>query len=444
MPGRRVRLWAFTGVLLFLAGCHTIPLRNEPLARFDKDAGYRYQNTPCGSGNSDSLLVVLTFSGGGTRAAALSYGVLEKLRDTKIVWEGQERRLLDEVDAISAVSGGSFTAAYYGLHGDDTFRDFESGFLRRDLTSDVLHRILSPRRWFTPEGRSDAASTLYDGTIFKGATFADLQRRNGPLIVINASDLEGGIRFAFLQEFFDLLCSDLRSYPLADAVAASSAVPVLFEPVVLQNNSGCAAPHLPQPAEDSPQLQQVVKGLRGYADKQQRHYVHLADGGLTDNLGLRAFQETIDLAGGLRPFLRKIGREPNGHVVVVSVDASGKAAEGLGLERRAPSMLRAVDIMSDVQLHRYNAATLEQMQDSLQRWAKDVSTPERKVQPRLVTVALRDVVDESERQRLSRISTNFDLEGGQVDALVAAGRALLRANPEFRGLLDALGGKPAN
>ena len=429
---------------MLLAGCATYGrIDNQPLtSAAARQPGYGMSEA-ASAGRRDDITLVLAFSGGGSRAAALAYGVLLELRATRIGANG-DRRLLDEVDAISAVSGGSFTAAYYGLHGDDTFRDFESGFLRRDLTSDVLHRILSPRRWFTPEGRSDAASTLYDGTIFKGATFADLQRRNGPLIVINASDLEGGIRFAFLQEFFDLLCSDLRSYPLADAVAASSAVPVLFEPVVLQNNSGCAAPHLPQPAEDSPQLQQVVKGLRGYADKQQRHYVHLADGGLTDNLGLRAFQETIDLAGGLRPFLRKIGREPNGHVVVVSVDASGKAAEGLGLERRAPSMLRAVDIMSDVQLHRYNAATLEQMQDSLQRWAKDVSTPERKVQPRLVTVALRDVVDESERQRLSRISTNFDLEGGQVDALVAAGRALLRANPEFRGLLDALGGKPAN
>ena len=429
---------------MLLAGCATYGrIDNQPLtSAAARQPGYGMSEA-ASAGRRDDITLVLAFSGGGSRAAALAYGVLLELRDTRIGANG-DRRLLDEVDAISAVSGGSFTAAYYGLHGDDTFRDFESGFLRRDLTSDVLHRILSPRRWFTPEGRSDAASTLYDGTIFKGATFADLQRRNGPLIVINASDLEGGIRFAFLQEFFDLLCSDLRSYPLADAVAASSAVPVLFEPVVLQNNSGCAAPHLPQPAEDSPQLQQVVEGLRGYADKQQRHYVHLADGGLTDNLGLRAFQETIDLAGGLRPFLRKIGREPNGHVVVVSVDASGKAAEGLGLERRAPSILRAVDIMSDVQLHRYNAATLEQMQDSLQRWAKDVSTPERKVQPRLVTVALRDVVDESERQRLSRISTNFDLEGGQVDALVAAGRALLRANPEFRGLLDALGGKPAN
>ena len=56
----------------------------------------------------------------------------------------------------------------------------------------------------------------------------------------------------------------------------------------------------------------------------------------------------------------------------------------------------------------------------------------------------RSSTDDAERERLSRISTNFDLEGGQVDALVAAGRALLRANPEFRGLLDALGGKPAN
>ena len=387
----------------------------------------------------DDITFALAFSGGGSRAAALAYGVLLELRDTRI----GERRLLDEVDAISAVSGGSFTAAYYGLYGEDTFRGFEADFLRRDLTTDVLHRILDPRRWFSPEGRSDAAATLYAGTIFKDARFADLRRAGGPLIVINASDLEGGTRFAFLQEFFDLLCSDLGSYPLADAVAASSAVPVLFEPMVLENHAGCAPPRLAQPVDDSPQLQQVLAGLRGYADKRRRRYIHLADGGLTDNLGLRAFQETIDLAGGLRAFLRKLDLEPNGHVVVVSVDASGNAAEGLGLDRRAPSLLRAIDIMSDVQLHRYNAATLEQMHDSLQRWAQEVSTPGRKVQPWLVTVALRDVADAAERERLSRVPTSFDLSAEQVDELVAAGRALLRGNPEFRRLLATLGTQPA-
>jgi NTE family protein len=439
---KRLRLLALL-LLPLLVGCATYAtIENRPLGPAAAAAPGYAMDRPVEDGRRDDITLVLAFSGGGSRAAALAYGVLQELRDTRI-GANREHRLLDEVDAISAVSGGSFTAAYYGLHGEDTFRDFETDFLRRDLTGDVMQRILNPLRWFTAEGRTAAAATLYDSTIFKGATFADLQGRDGPLIVINASDLEAGTRFAFLQDHFDLLCSDLRSYPLANAVAASSAVPVLFEPMVLENRAGCAPPVLPQPGEDSPQLQQVVEGLRGYADKQQRHYIHLADGGLTDNLGLRAFQETIDLAGGLRPFLRKIDRAPNGHVMVVSVDASGNAAAGLGLGLSAPSMLQAIDVMSDVQLHRYNAATLEQMHDSLQRWAREVSTPQRTVQPWLVKVSLRDIPDPAERTRLSKVTTSFDLKPEEVEALVAAGRALLRDNPEFRRVRAQLGGTAA-
>ena len=434
------RGFRLAALLPLLVGCATYAtIENRPLSpRAAAAQGYA-MDRPVADGRRDDITLVLAFSGGGSRAAALAYGVLLELRDTRIGTDGG-RRLLDEVDAISAVSGGSFTAAYYGLHGEDTFRDFETGLLRRDLTGEVMQRILNPLRWFSREGRTAAAATLYDRTIFKGATFGDLLRRDGPLLVINASDLEAGTRFAFVQDHFDLLCSDLRSYPLANAVAASSAVPVLFEPMVLENLAGCAPPALPQPAEDSPQLQQVVEGLRGYADKRQRRYIHLADGGLTDNLGLRAFQETIDLAGGLRPFLRKIDRAPNGHVMVVSVDASGNAAAGLGLGLRAPSMLQAIDVMSDVQLQRYNAATLEQMHDSLERWAREVSTPQRTVQPWLVKVSLRDLPDPAERIRLGKVTTRFDLKPDEVDALVTAGRALLRDNPEFRRVREQLGG----
>ena len=137
---------------MLLAGCATYGrIDNQPLtSAAARQPGYGMSEA-ASAGRRDDITLVLAFSGGGSRAAALAYGVLLELRDTRIGANG-DRRLLDEVDAISAVSGGSFTAAYYGLHGDDTFRDFESGFLRRDLTSDVLHRILSPRRWFTPEG----------------------------------------------------------------------------------------------------------------------------------------------------------------------------------------------------------------------------------------------------------------------------------------------------
>ncbi len=115
-----------TSVLVVLAllgsGCAHYP-ENARMKHHDPQGGYRF-STLSHTGNSDSLQVVLAFSGGGNRAAALSYGVLEELARTEIVWEGQRRRLLDEVDMISSVSGGSFTAAYYALYSPTSIRNF--------------------------------------------------------------------------------------------------------------------------------------------------------------------------------------------------------------------------------------------------------------------------------------------------------------------------------
>ena len=116
----------FAGLFIMIslaAGCAHYPV-NETLREYDPNAGYRgkLMRVP---GKSDNMLMFVTFSGGGTRAAALSYGVLEELAKTEVVIDGKKRRLLDEVDVMSSVSGGSFTAAYYGLFGDRIFQDFE-------------------------------------------------------------------------------------------------------------------------------------------------------------------------------------------------------------------------------------------------------------------------------------------------------------------------------
>ena len=76
----------------------------------------------------DDMRIYLSFSGGGTRAAAFSYGVMKELRDTLVSIDNKERTLLSEVDIISSVSGGSFTSAYYGLYGDDIFTNYEDAF----------------------------------------------------------------------------------------------------------------------------------------------------------------------------------------------------------------------------------------------------------------------------------------------------------------------------
>ena len=195
---------------------------------------------------------------------------MQELRDTRVSLNGHEQRLLDALAVISSVSGGSFTSAYYGLYGDRLFVDFEERFLRRNVEGALLRGLLNPLQWFSSRDRTETAVAYYRHTLFGDATFADLIRPEAPLILINASDLSAGARFSFVQEYFNLLCSDLRSFPLARAVTASSAVPVLFDPVVVENFGGCDNSLPPWLAaaqrrdSDSPDLNMIVQGDISY------------------------------------------------------------------------------------------------------------------------------------------------------------------------------------
>ena len=209
--------------LLLLSACGTY-LENPELKDYQPDKGYRFKNLITGEKDKkDELFVVMSFSGGGTRAAALSYGVLEGLQKAKIRWQGKEQSLLDEVDVISSISGGSFTAAYYGLKREDTFKEFPDKFLYRPVQGDLLSQMYNPVNWVKlmggSYGRSDLAFELYNEEIFNRATFADLSmRKTRPFISINATDLTLGAPFSFTQEQFDLLCSDLDQVPVARAL----------------------------------------------------------------------------------------------------------------------------------------------------------------------------------------------------------------------------------
>jgi NTE family protein len=131
-------------VALALVGCAGRPV-NEPFTKVDPRAGYRpYLRIPKRQNNDPHTLFVLSFSGGGTRAAAFSYGVPAGLRRTNLVVDGQRRRLIDEVDAIAGVSGDSFTAFAYALYGDRLFSEYEQRFLKRDVQGALVARAANP------------------------------------------------------------------------------------------------------------------------------------------------------------------------------------------------------------------------------------------------------------------------------------------------------------
>ncbi len=152
------------------------------------------------------------------------------------------RRLIDEVDIITGVSGGSFTALAYALYGDRLFGEYEERFLKRDVQGALVQRALNPFNWWKyiggSAGRSELAAEYYDEILFEGATFGDLLSKQGPVAVANGTDISTGYRLSFYQNDFDLLCSDLNKVRLSRAAATSSAVPVVLSAVTFNNYGG--------------------------------------------------------------------------------------------------------------------------------------------------------------------------------------------------------------
>jgi NTE family protein len=225
----RASLLLAVASLLLLGGCATRQV-NRPIAQNYPSSEHQFEKLDRQRGDRQDL-VILAFSGGGTRAAAFSYGVLEALRRIEIVaTSGRKIRLLDEVDVITGISGGSFTALGYGLYGEKLFDGYEARFLKRNVQGELTARFLNPLTWgelsSTGWGRSELAAQPYDEILFNGATFADLDRAAGPMIAVSATELTTGSRVVFLPQNFDVMCADLGPIRLSRAAAASSAVPV--------------------------------------------------------------------------------------------------------------------------------------------------------------------------------------------------------------------------
>lgn len=442
---------SLAAVVVLLAGCSATPVvMNPPLGASNHVDVERINRLPNRkSANSPNrTTIVLAFSGGGTRAAALSYGVLKGLRDVPLPGQAG-RRLLDEVDAISAVSGGSFTAAYYALKGDQIFQDYEKKFLKADIEKELKDNIFSLGHLFSRQSRSQKAMAVYDKHLFGGARFADLTRPNSPVLIINASDLGQGARFSYTQEYFDLLCSDLSAVPISQAVTASSAVPLVFSPVLLKNYQGCetqtaksinrlaAKENLPAPMAHNLAI------LQRYGGHERAHYLHLIDGGVTDNLGLRALYDLIAAHGGPSVFWRRLERPAPRRFVIVSVDGMRSSDLQIDASPEAPSILHTVQAVTDMQMDRYSADTLNMVSESAKSWVQLWSQPGAPVELYFLHLHFRQLQDPRLRDALYLIPTALTLPANQVDELINTGEQLLRSNPEFKRLLTDLGASPA-
>jgi NTE family protein len=469
----RLLLGALALLVGFGGGCASVR-PNPPLKSIDVRSGYRFQPPPA-SGNSDRLFVILSFSGGGTRAAAFAYGAMKELARTSIRVDGEDKKLLDEVDIISSVSGGSFTSAYYGLYGDRIFQDFESRFLKRNIQRGLVLRFLSPwnwpRLWSPYFNRIDLAAELYDEKVFDHQTFQKLVERNRtPLIIINATDIAQDRRFEFTQDQFDLLCSDLAGYPISRAVAASSAVPVALTPITIKAYSRSCGYQEPKWLPNA-RLERQAGSRRFYNAQQvdayldpRTKYVHLLDGGLADNIGLRGPLQLLSSSDsprsapeniGDRSILQKINLKKVDAVLVIAVNARTRSKSTLGERRIPPRIPGVLGSVTGGPMGNYSYETIELLKESMRQWTTDMQQVEackdifskncregefpplflQKVAFYPVELTFDSIADPTKRERLQSLPTSFSLRPEQVDELESTAAELLEQSPELKRFL---------
>ncbi len=405
----RCACWLLLGVLA-LTGCSSArpPWVNAPTAALPDNTLYRLAARAPYSAQHD-LTVVLSFSGGGSRAAAFAHGVLLELAATRIQWQGRTTTLLDEVDLVSGVSGGSVAAAYFVAFGAAGLHRFPEAFLYEDvelqLVSDILlpthtWRLTSP--WY---GRSHVLMKQWD-RLFEGMRYRDLnQRQRGPLLLISATDLSSGEAFVFTQDQFDRLCSDLADVPLAYAVAASSAVPLLLTPLLL-----------------------VDHGPQCSARPTAQRYLHLVDGAMSDNLGLEALLRlsSVDDATARPP------RE----MVLISVDAAIDPTHGLSASDRIPGSFQVIDALIHSTIERRNSDTRAALHKAAQQWLASPSGANTALS--LIGLNLPELPAAGPTLALRSIPTNFSLARDDANRLIEAGRQALRQHPGYAALLQRL------
>ncbi|BDG74340.1 lipoprotein [Roseomonas fluvialis] len=440
-----------------LVGCSTAaPVTNLPLPHGVRNRHYDLADLNAASGRPD-LLILVSLSGGGKRSAAFAHGVLRGMRAVPVRAGGPPSDLLAEVDQLAAVSGGSFAAAHYALHGQRSFTTFPEEFLYRDIASYVWGSYLLPWHWhglFSPfAATNDRMAEVYDALMFRGATFSDLFARGRPRLSINATDLASGVAFPFLPRVFDAICSDLGRFPLARAVAASNGFPLLFTPITLTNHRGadCDVP-LPreEPAmtattmDDRARLRRIAQTM---ADRERTPWIHLLDGGIADNLAMRAMHNFTLLGGTDEPRFAAQAM-PVRRILLISVDGQSTTDPAISRQPRVNSLSQIFDAASGAQIDNYNAETIAVTSGELaravlrQRERRCRSAPMvdgkpcHDVRGLLARVSLSDVQDIDLRIRLGRIPTGLSLPRADVDTLVAAGEGTILGNRSVAAFLN--------
>jgi hypothetical protein len=298
-------------LLLFsLCSCSTL---NYSLVVYDQPSPIKRTYVPRDDGD---FIFAVAVSGGGSRAAVFSAAVMKELYKQVKLPDG--RSIIDEIDYVSSVSGGSLSMAYYCMkkpsvdssHTDLYDRFFESYMadMEENIEGDLVRNIFQFYRYFlSSEEKGLILKQGFDRLYFNGVKFDALEKREKsgwcPTLVMNGTAMDTGAKFLFTtlsREDFDavpqdivdrfsgttfarsdfnfggdllgvMFCSDIGlsigDMEVSRGIAASASVPLLLGPIVLKDQK-----------RSTPKTE---------------YFVHVTDGGVNDNQGIVTLMQLL-------------------------------------------------------------------------------------------------------------------------------------------------------
>lgn len=419
-------------------------------------------------GDDGALVVGVSFSGGGTRAAAFAHGVLTALDDAVIDEEPRRRSVSDSIRMISGTSGGAVTAAYFGYRGPGAFHDFRDRFLIQNVERSLRTSVISPpnlmRSWAGGVNDRNGFSRWLDENLFDGATFAHFNNDKAPHIWLTASDIYNGVPFLFTHDTFAALCSDLDQVRIADAVAASAAFPVVFALLDVAANGpdcGYVKPDWAQRALADPhaslRLRAHAEAFAAYRDDTRLSTVRLLDGGLTDNIGVTGF--ALERASADTPFgpLTPKQAVKLQKLLFIVTDAGQASAPEWGMRDRGPNLPELIPALSHTTITSSVRKGFDALAMAVKEWQAEIirfrcglaEADVRRLRGSITGWNCRDVnitvellsfrdLDPQMQAQLNQVPTRLALPEHQVDLVIAAGRAAAKANPNIRKAVERI------
>jgi NTE family protein len=283
--------------------------------------------------------------------------------------------------------------------------------------------------------------------------------------LINATDISLGSRFEFTQDQFDLICSNLSDYSIGRAVAASSAFPILLSPITLNNYAGKCGFEEPEwianALLDRDIAQRRFTGAqktRSYQESKERPFIHLLDGGVADNIGLRGPYEAVSSVDSPWSVLRMINLDKVAKVVVIVVNAKSDPDTKIDRKKNAPGWKEVLMAVATDPMDNYSFETIELLVNSFEQWQKDYDSkkscekklkklcPEKefdsgdltKIDFYPVVIGFDMITDEVKRNYFKNLPTTFNLPSETIDRLRGIGSILLDESKNFKMLLQDL------